>query len=149
MDNIWSDYNDESARARRSELKSQMVAKKIAEALTRKQISKGFFASIMGIQPSIISRWLSGKHNFTIETLFDIEEALQIKLLDIDEPEDNSMSFRIKVNSDHASFDHKKMFPDFTSIIYSEDQKANPNENSEDLSAYLEHLNNELNKRNR
>jgi hypothetical protein len=33
--------------------------------------------------PSEITRWLSSKQNFTVETLVDLEQALEIKLLDL------------------------------------------------------------------
>ncbi len=37
--------------------------------------------------PSIVTKWLSGTHNFTIDTLIEIEHALDICLLDIEEKE--------------------------------------------------------------
>ncbi|MEP7110256.1 MAG: helix-turn-helix transcriptional regulator [Ferruginibacter sp.] len=34
--------------------------------------------------PSLVSKWLSGTHNFTIDTLVDIQQVLSIKLLDVE-----------------------------------------------------------------
>ncbi|WP_343702783.1 helix-turn-helix transcriptional regulator [Chitinophaga sp.] len=34
--------------------------------------------------PSLVSRWLSGTHNFTIDTLVDIQRLLGIRLLDVE-----------------------------------------------------------------
>lgn len=34
--------------------------------------------------PSLVSKWLSGTHNFTIDTLTDIQRVLGIRLLDIE-----------------------------------------------------------------
>lgn len=42
---------------------------------------KSAFAKDMGKDPSIISRWLSGTHNFEIDTLFDIQCLLNITLI--------------------------------------------------------------------
>jgi hypothetical protein len=35
----------------------------------------------MDVQPSIITRWLSGKHNFTTTTLFEIEQKLNFPII--------------------------------------------------------------------
>jgi len=37
---------------------------------------------------SIITKWLSGTHNFTVDTLVELEQALIIRLIDLSEPED-------------------------------------------------------------
>src|SRR5258708_34537161 len=34
--------------------------------------------------PSLVSKWLSGTHNFTVDTLVDIQRLLDIKLLNIE-----------------------------------------------------------------
>lgn len=34
--------------------------------------------------PSLVSKWLSGTHNFTIDTLVDIQRVLGIRLLDVE-----------------------------------------------------------------
>lgn len=34
--------------------------------------------------PSLVSKWLSGTHNFTMDTLVDIQRVLGIRLLDAD-----------------------------------------------------------------
>jgi hypothetical protein len=33
--------------------------------------------------PSIITKWLSGTHNFTVDTLIELQHALDITLLDL------------------------------------------------------------------
>jgi ribosome-binding protein aMBF1 (putative translation factor) len=62
-------------------LKQMLVAACIADALEAKGWSNSEFAARMHQQPSIVTRWLSGTHNFTIDTLSDIEEILDVKLL--------------------------------------------------------------------
>lgn len=58
------------------------LAIKIADAIEQSGMSKKEFASKLGKQPSEISKWLSGTHNFTIDTLNDISSVLNIRLVD-------------------------------------------------------------------
>jgi transcriptional regulator with XRE-family HTH domain len=62
--------------------KKMMLAAKIAEGIKKKKLKKGEFADLLGKRPSEVSKWLSGTHNFTIETLMDIEKVLSVKLLE-------------------------------------------------------------------
>jgi len=57
------------------------VASIIADALTAKGMEKKQFAQKVGRKPSEITKWLSGTHNFTLYTLTDIEQVLNIKLV--------------------------------------------------------------------
>lgn len=42
-------------------------------------------AKALGLKsPSLVSKWLSGTHNFTVDTLVDIQRVLGIKLLDVE-----------------------------------------------------------------
>ena len=61
--------------------KQMAIAVRIADALETKGWSKSEFATRMNQQPSVITRWLSGTQNFTIDTLSDIEEMLGVQLL--------------------------------------------------------------------
>lgn len=69
----------ELARIRRR----MMLAAKIEEAMKRKGYNQRRFAKMMGKSPTVISEWLSGDRNFTIDTLTDIEEVLGVHLLDV------------------------------------------------------------------
>lgn len=64
--------------------KKMILATKIANAIKAKGLKKSGFAEKLGKQPSEISKWLSGSHNFTVDTLLDIERVLSIHLLDTD-----------------------------------------------------------------
>ncbi|GAA4407010.1 hypothetical protein GCM10023187_27130 [Nibrella viscosa] len=64
-----------------STYKQMAIAARIADALEAKGWSKSEFAARMNQQPSIVTRWLSGTHNFTIDTLSAIEETLGVQLL--------------------------------------------------------------------
>ena len=61
--------------------KQMALAVRIDEAIKAKGWSKKEFAHQMGKKPPEISRWLSGCHNFTTDTLWKIEEVLDIKLI--------------------------------------------------------------------
>ncbi len=58
-----------------------LIAAKIDMALKRKGLSQKRFAAIMGRTESEISDWLSGDRNFTIDTLTDISEELNVEIL--------------------------------------------------------------------
>jgi transcriptional regulator with XRE-family HTH domain len=63
-------------------LKGKMwLASKIAEGIRNKGWNKTQFADAIQQTPSTVSRWLSGQHNFTVDTLNDIEDILGIDLL--------------------------------------------------------------------
>lgn len=69
--------------ARRSELEYQKVARRmraaiqIADAMEKHHVSKKQLADIMGRRPSEITKWLSGDHNFTIDTLAELSYYLK------------------------------------------------------------------------
>ncbi|MCF6407843.1 helix-turn-helix domain-containing protein [Chitinophaga filiformis] len=46
--------------------------------------------------PSLVSKWLSGTHNFTMDTLVDIQRVLGIRLLDTDMT-DTQLSLNVNV----------------------------------------------------
>ncbi|MBK8636166.1 MAG: helix-turn-helix transcriptional regulator [Saprospiraceae bacterium] len=58
------------------------IAVLIAEAMQAKNLKNKDLLSTVGKEnPSIISKWLSGTHNFTIDTLVELECALDISLI--------------------------------------------------------------------
>jgi ribosome-binding protein aMBF1 (putative translation factor) len=57
------------------------LAAQIYDAIQEKGLTNQEFAYLMGKKPSETSRWLSGTHNFTTETLWEIERVLSIQLL--------------------------------------------------------------------
>lgn len=65
-------------------VKSRMkLAAKISDTLKEKGLSQKEFAKKMGKKASEISKWLSGTHNFTHDTLVDIQLALHIELINV------------------------------------------------------------------
>ena len=63
-----------------------LLAANIADAMADREISKSALAARVGKQPSEVTKWLSGTHNFTVATLVEICEALEIKIEQIFHP---------------------------------------------------------------
>lgn len=78
LDNLLAEITpEEQARTDRK----MRIASIIADTLTEKGMAKKEFAQKVGRKPSEITKWLSGTHNFTLDTLTDIEQVLNIKLI--------------------------------------------------------------------
>lgn len=77
---------EESDSMEYSRLKNRMLlAAKIDDALKSKGWKKKELAEALGKEPSVITRWLSGTHNFTSDTLTDIGIILEINLFNLEE----------------------------------------------------------------
>lgn len=81
LDTLLSQIDEKSYK--RTECK-MMIATKIADALKEQGITQKHLATLLNKEPSEISKWLSGTHNFTIDTLSDIQDILNIKLINVD-----------------------------------------------------------------
>ncbi len=68
------------------EVKRELLAKFIKEKLQRANLRSFDFAERVSKRPSEITKWLSGNHNFTIDTLFEIEEKLGVTIINLGEP---------------------------------------------------------------
>jgi transcriptional regulator with XRE-family HTH domain len=77
------------------------LASKIYDGMKNKGWNQTRFAEEMSKKVSVISRWLSGTHNFETDTLFDIQQKLGISLLDI-QKEEKSNSITITADSKDA-----------------------------------------------
>lgn len=78
MSSLLTDISEEELKQRESRM---TIASKIAKALKNQNMFQKSFALLLDKRPSEISKWLSGKHNFTIDTLSDIEGILNIQQL--------------------------------------------------------------------
>lgn len=56
------------------------TAVQIDEAMKARNISRKELADMMGRRPSEITKWLSGDHNFTSDTLAELSYYLQAKI---------------------------------------------------------------------
>jgi transcriptional regulator with XRE-family HTH domain len=63
----------------------EMIAKKIDNKLKELNLSRSDLAKMMDVSPSEVTKWLKGDHNFTIKTLFKLEEKLGIRLIIVDD----------------------------------------------------------------
>ena len=59
------------------------IAERISEVLKTKNITQKDFANQLHKKESEISKWLTGRHNFTMQTIAKIETALGCKLINI------------------------------------------------------------------
>lgn len=77
------------------------LAAKIFFGLKKKEWTQTQLAEAMGKSISLVSRWLSGTHNFTVDTLIDIQRILGITLLDVEEyKEETHLSIKLTVSAD-------------------------------------------------
>jgi len=77
-----------------------IIAAQIADGIKSKGWKKSEFANAIKKRPSEITKWLSGTHNFTIDTLIDIENILSIELISIDKkPLINTKTYVLQVTS--------------------------------------------------
>lgn len=74
-----------------------MLAVKIQDALTAKGIGKKQFADMMAQSPSVITKWLSGGQNFTVDTLTDIQRVLGVQLLAFEEKPARQVAYKISL----------------------------------------------------
>jgi len=58
------------------EITKAAVAAQIEGAMVKRGMTRKQFADAMGRTPSEVTRWLGGKHNFTIDLLSEISEKL-------------------------------------------------------------------------
>ncbi|MEY4539596.1 MAG: hypothetical protein RLZZ306_1353 [Bacteroidota bacterium] len=80
LDNLLAEITPEQqARTDRK----MRIASIIDDAMKAKGFGKKQFADKVGRKPSEITKWLSGTHNFTIETIADIERVLGVRILNL------------------------------------------------------------------
>ncbi len=85
QNNIVDELLDSISPAEQSKTDARMMlAAKLADAMKAKNWkNKDLLKEVGKDNPSIITKWLSGTHNFTVDTLVDLENALDVKLLDL------------------------------------------------------------------
>jgi transcriptional regulator with XRE-family HTH domain len=108
-DNWGDDYTspliEELSAAVRPEEQEQTdykmkLAAKIYRAMKDRDLNQTQFAEALGKQVSMVSRWLSGTHNFTVETLVDIQRVLGISLLNAETQQQQPMlNLKLKVTA--------------------------------------------------
>lgn len=79
-------------------IKMQLAAR-LNDLIMESGLNKSEFASKLDKNPSEISKWLSGTHNFTIDTLVEISEALNIHVQELFAPESDLQVNTIQTGS--------------------------------------------------
>ena len=59
------------------------IAERICEILKARNLTQKDFARQLHKRESEISKWLTGRHNFTVQTIARIEAALGCKLIQV------------------------------------------------------------------
>lgn len=81
---FFDNLADSLDAAEYARVKSRLcVAVKIADALKQKGMTQRELARLMGKKPSEISRMLTGTMNLTHDTMFDLQQALGIELINV------------------------------------------------------------------
>ena len=100
------------------------LAAKIFMAMKAIGMTQTQFAESMGKPISLISRWMSGTHNFTVDTLIDIQRVLGISLLDVGTTKSQvEVNFKLNISStipDWTSFELKQYINDMGGMAVSE-----------------------------
>lgn len=93
LDNLLAEITPEQqARTDRK----MRIACIIDDAMRAKGLGKKQFADKVGRKPSEITKWLSGTHNFTIETIADIERVLGVRILNLKTKSNNTNMVSIR-----------------------------------------------------
>lgn len=79
LHNLKEDMSDEAKLARDI---SEIIASRIQQILKEKGMSRKDLAKATSHTQGVVSRWMSGKHNFTIATLAKISSALRENVLE-------------------------------------------------------------------
>ena len=64
---------------------SEKITHAIKARLEYLRMNRTEFAELCGVQPSTITTWLKGNHNFELKTIVKIEQALKFDLISISE----------------------------------------------------------------
>lgn len=62
---------------------SMAISDAIASILSKRALSQKDFAKMMGKTETEVSRWLAGRHNFTLATLAKISTVLKENLIQV------------------------------------------------------------------
>ena len=64
--------------------RQKIAAEQIEAAMKERGLGKKQFAELMHKNPSEVTKWLSGKHNFTIALLEEISKALGVRITGVE-----------------------------------------------------------------
>jgi transcriptional regulator with XRE-family HTH domain len=61
---------------------SEQITEIIKQRLRQMHLNNADFAALMGSSPPMVTKWLEGKHNFTLDTLDRMQDVLGINFFD-------------------------------------------------------------------
>lgn len=89
-----------------------LLAVKIKDGMNAKGWRNTQLAKALKQKPSVITKWLSGTHNFTADTLSDIEDELGIKLLNTeDKKEPQVVHYHVQLTTTIGNEKHNSFSP--------------------------------------
>jgi transcriptional regulator with XRE-family HTH domain len=119
IDSILAGINPELEKQIEYRMK---LAAKIDKARIKMGLSKKQFAEKLSKSPSEITKWLSGTHNFTSDTLFDIQQLLAVELLNFeDKPVEEIWQLSVEVVQEELTQSRKYGFSrqnDYSDLLY-------------------------------
>ncbi len=126
--------NSVSSKEAKKVEKNMVLASKIYDAMKAKGWNKTDLAEALDKNNSVITKWLSGTHNFTTNTLYDIEEVLGISIIPLDEVNiTQNFSAQISVLADSLDFVHfqhqedKKNYNQYCQLVINNITNKNSN----------------------
>ena len=97
-----------------------LLAAKIKDGIKAKRWQNIDLAKKLNKNPSVITKWLSGTHNFTSDTLSDIQYVLGIKLLAVeDKKEPQVIHYHLSITSNVVNDVENRMTFPTSATIYS------------------------------
>jgi ribosome-binding protein aMBF1 (putative translation factor) len=87
---------NKSKPADRQNARTKMIiAANIDEAIQEKGWTRSKLADELNVGRSLVTKWLSGTHNFTIDTLLDICQVLDISMIELlQQPQKKEKSYQ-------------------------------------------------------
>ena len=112
--NLIDDLLKEISPLEQAKTDAKMIlAAKIDEAMKAKGWkSKDLLKAVEKENPSLVTKWLSGTNNFTVDTLVEIGNALDIQLLNIKEREDVVVKYHFVISQRAEPAPDKDYFND-------------------------------------
>lgn len=94
-----------------------IVAEQIEDALKKRGLSRKQFADLMGRRPSEVTKWLSGKHNFTIALLQEISDVLGTSITGVEDVSALVEGYEVR-SEDRALAEPVAMYSSGTELFY-------------------------------
>ena len=94
-----------------------IVAEQIEDALKKRGLSRKQFADLMGRRPSEVTKWLSGKHNFTIALLQEISDVLGTSITGVEDVSALVEGYEVR-SEDRALAEPVAMYGSGTALFY-------------------------------